>query len=442
LEEVTNLVEHPTALLCQFEPEFLALPQEVLVTVMKKHQRYFPVVRAEAGELMPFFVAVRNGDDLHLDVVREGNEDVIRARFADAKFFFENDTNKPLESFLPRLDTLTFQEQLGSMLDKSKRLEKLVASVGQALGLDNGEQSVASRAAHLCKADLATQLVVELTSLQGLMGRIYAEISGEKEAVAVAIYEHYLPRYSGDDLPETQPGLALGLADRLDSLVGLFGVGKVPTSSADPYQLRRATLGVVQNLIRSEHALPLRPLFVEAATLMPVPVSEEALDGASAFLTERLRGWLRDRGLRYDVVDAVLVERGDDPYNAYRTIHQLAAWVERDDWQDLLNAYGRCIRIVRDQARRFAFKPDIDPEPATKELWQAYSTARAQVTARSDADRLLTALHAMIPAITRFFDEVLVMHEDQSLRNSRLGLLQDIWQLSNGILDVTRLEGF
>ncbi len=175
---------------------------------------------------------------------------------------------------------------------------------------------------------------------------------------------------------------------------------------------------------------------------MPVPVSEEALDGASAFVTERLRGWLRDRGLRYDVVDSVLAERDDDPYNAYRTVHQLAAWVERDDWQDLLNAYGRCIRIVRDQPHRFAFQPGIDPESATEGLWKAYKTASAQITAGSDADRLLTALHAMIPAITRFFDEVLVMHEDLSLRNSRLGLLQDIWQLSAGILDVTRLEGF
>jgi glycyl-tRNA synthetase len=442
LDEVTNLVECPTALLCQFEPEYLDLPQDVLITVMKKHQRYLPIVEPETGELMPYFVAVRNGDDLHLDVVREGNEDVIRARFADAKFFFENDTSKPLEAFLPRLDTLTFQEQLGSMLDKSKRLEDLVPAVGQALGLDSAEQSVANRAARLCKADLATQLVIELTSLQGVMGRIYAQLSGEEEAVAMAIYEHYLPRYSGDDLSETSPGLALSLADRVDSLVGLFGVGLAPSSSADPYQLRRAALGVVQNLIGTEHSLSLGPLLADAAALMPVPISEEALDEASAFITERLRGWLRDRDIRYDVVDAVLEERGDDPYNAYRTARQVGAWVERDDWQDLLNAYGRCIRIVRDQDQRFAFRPDIDPEPATEGLWKAYRTARVQITPESDADRLLTALHAMIPAITRFFDEVLVMHEDPSLRNGRLGLLQDIWQLSDGILDVTRLEGF
>jgi glycyl-tRNA synthetase len=442
LDEVTNLVEYPTALLGRFEPEYLALPQDVLVTVMKKHQRYFPVVQVDSGGLMPYFVAVRNGDDLNLDVVREGNEDVIRARFADAKFFYENDTGRSLESFLPRLDTLTFQEQLGSMLDKSKRLEKLVATVGQALDLDDAEQTVAGRAAHLCKADLATQLVIELTSLQGLMGREYARLSGEEEAVATAIFEHYLPRLAGDILPETRPGLALGLANRLDSLVGLFGVGLAPTGSADPYQLRRDARGMVQNLIAHEIPLPLRPLLEEAATLMPVPVSGQALDEVTTFITERLRGWLRDKGFRHDVVDAVLAERGDDPYGAYRAVAQLGVWVDRDDWMDLLNAYGRCIRIVRDLEDRYEFRPGVDPEPATAALRKAYEVARAQVSPGSDVDRLLTALRPMIPTINQFFDDVLVMHEDQALRESRLGLLQDVWGLSHGIVDVTRLEGF
>jgi len=440
LDEVTNLVERPAALLGRFEPEYLALPRDVLVTVMKKHQRYFPVLDASSGELMPYFVAVRNGDDRHLEVVREGNEDVLRARFADAKFFFEHDTGQPLESFLPRLDTLTFQEKLGSMLDKSKRLETLVAAVGRALELDGEELAVAGRAAHLCKADLATQLVVELTSLQGLMGREYARRSGEEEAVAAAIYEQYLPRSAGDSLPQTGPGLALGLADRLDSLVGLFAVGLAPTGSADPYQLRRGALGLVQILIAREISLPLRPLLEQAAALLPAP--QEALDAVEGFIAERLRGWLRDRGLRYDVVDAVLSARGDDPYGAYRAAAQLSAWVERDDWMDLLNAYGRCIRIVRDQPARFAFRPDLDPEPATAALWRAYELARAQVTPASDVDRLLTALHPMIPAINRFFDDVLVMHEDPAVRESRLGLLQDLWELSRGVVDVTRLEGF
>ena len=442
LDEVTNLVERPTALLGRFEPEFLSLPQDVLITVMKKHQRYFPVVDAESGELLPFFVAVRNGDDLHLDVVLEGNEDVLRARFADAKFFYDNDTRHPLESFLPRLDTLTFQEQLGSMLDKSKRLENLVAPVGQALGLDAAEQAAAHRAAHLCKADLATQLVVELTSLQGLMGSEYARLSGEDEAVALAIYEHYLPRSASDLLPKTRAGLALSLANRLDSLVGLFAVGLAPSGSSDPYQLRRDALGLVQNLVAHQISVPLYPLLAQAAELMPVPVPEQVLDEVASFVTERLRGWLRERGFRYDVVDAVLAERGDDPYNAFRTANQLAAWVERDDWMDLLNAYGRCIRIVRDQPEQYRFQPGQDTEPAAVALEESYRTTRAQVTPASDVDRLLTAVRPMIPAINRFFDDVLVMHEDRPLRENRLGLLQAIRALSAGVVDMTRLEGF
>ena len=452
LAEVTNLVEQPTAVLGRFEEAYLALPDQVLITVMKKHQRYFPVVQAEGSELLPYFVAVRNGDDQNLDVVREGYEDVIRARFADAQFFYENDTRKPLEAFLPRLDTLTFQEQLGSMLDKSKRLEELVPIVGRHLGLESEEQAVARRAAHLCKADLATQLVVELTSLQGIMGREYARLSGEDEAVAQAIFEHYLPRSADDLSSETLPGLALGLADRVDSLVGLFGIGLAPTGSADPYHLRRAALGVVQNLIAHKASLGLRPLLEEAAGLMPVTVPDRALADVSEFIAERLRGWLRseadsrlpgrEEGFRYDVVDAVLAERGGDPYGAFRAAAQLTAWVKREDWADLLNAYGRCIRIVRDQAERFEYQPELDPEPAAAALRKAYETARSQVEPDSDVDRLFTAVHPMIPAIDRFFDEVLVMHEDQALRQSRLGLLQDIWALSHGIVDVTRLEGF
>ncbi len=442
LDEVTNLVERPTALLGRFEEEYLALPQEVLISVMRKHQRYFPVLQPATDRLQPFFIAVRNGDDRHLDVVREGNEDVLRARFADAKFFYEQDTSKPLEAFLPRLDTLTFQEQLGSMLDKSKRLERLVPVVGRALGLGEEELAVATRAAHLCKADLATQLVVEMTSLQGIMGREYARLSGEEEAVAEAIFEHYLPRHAGDALPETGPGLALALADRLDSLVGLFAVGLAPSGSADPYGLRRAALGLVQNLIARKAPLSLRPLLSAAAEPMPVPVGEEALTAVAAFIAERLRGWLREQGLRHDVVDAVLAERGDDPYTAYRAARQLAAWVERDDWSDLLNAYGRCIRIVRNLDERYEFQPGPDPEPATAALREAYETARAQITPESDVDHFLTAIRPLVPAINRFFDDVLVMHEDPTLRAVRLGLLQDIWELSRGIVDVTRLEGF
>ncbi len=442
MDEVTNMVERPTAVLGSFEPEYLDLPHEVLTTAMKKHQRYFPVIEAAGSDLLPHFVAVRNGDDQSLSIVRQGYEDVLRARFADARFFYGQDTARPLDSFLPRLDTLTFQEKLGSMLDKSKRLEELAPLMGRALGLTEAEQAVTGRAAHLSKADLATQLVVEFTSLQGFMGRHYARLAGEDEAVAAAIFEHYLPRFAGDALPETRPGLALGLANRLDGLVGLFAVGLGPSGSSDPYHLRRDALGVVQLLTAHQIPLSLRPLLAEVAAIMPVPVAGQVLDEVTVFIGERLRGWLREKGLRYDVVDAVLAERAANPYSAYRAAGQLAAWVVRDDWMDLLNAYGRCIRIVRDQPQQFAFRPGLDPEPAAAALWDACQAARVQVTPDSDVDRLLIALWPMIPAINRFFDDVLVMHEDRALRENRLGLLQAIWGLSRGIVDLSRLEGF
>ncbi len=445
LNEVTNLVEKPTALLGQFEAEYLDLPRDVLITVMKKHQRYFPIVDATSGALLPYFIAVRNGDEAHLDLVRQGYEDVLRARYADARFFYQSDIQKPLEAYLPRLDTLTFQEQLGSMLDKVHRLEKLALELAPRLNLDAAHQAAAVRAARLSKADLATNLVVEFTSLQGIMGRHYARLKGEEDAVAGAIFEHYLPRFAGDALPRTSVGLVVNIANRLDSLVGLFAVGMAPTSSADPFALRRDALALVQILIGCEVPFSLPAALAAAAALQPVPVDQVVLEQVVDFIRERLRGWLRSEAepaLSYDVVDAVLAERGDDPFTAYRTARQLAAWVERDDWMDLLNAYGRCIRIVRSEAETYTVDPAKLVEPAEEALWEAYERARSQVTPTSSADRLLTSLRPMIPAINRFFDDVLVMHEDASLRQNRLGLLQAIWALSQGILDVTRLEGF
>ncbi|MCK4316884.1 MAG: glycine--tRNA ligase subunit beta, partial [Anaerolineae bacterium] len=357
LSEVANLVEQPTPFLGHFDEEYLHIPADVLVAVMKKHQRCFPVVRdsgfvdselvnskfgeSEIGErspesritnlriyestnLLPYFIAVRNGGDEHLDIVRHNNEEVIRARFADADYFYRKDTKKPLEEFLPRLATLTFQEQLGSMLDKTHRLEQLVVQLAEMLGLSEEETAVSRRAAHLSKADLATQMVVEFTSLQGVMGREYALKSGEDPAVAEAISEHYLPRFAGDVPSRTKPGLVVGLANRLDSLAGLFAVGLAPTGSSDPYHLRRDAIGLVQNLIVHQLPFSMRDGLVAAARLLPVDVSspppleegpgEEYVAAALDFVVERLRGVLRKQGFRYDVVDGVLAARGDDPF--------------------------------------------------------------------------------------------------------------------------------
>jgi len=443
LEEVTNLVERPTAVRGTFEEEYLSLPRDVLITVMKKHQRYFPVISdSDSADLLPYFIAVRNGDDQHLDLVRRGYEEVLRARYADADFFYEADTSKPLEDFLPRLDTLTFQEKLGSMLEKSQRLEQLVPPLGQMLGLSEKEITTATRAARLCKADLATQMVVEFTSLQGVMGQEYARKSGESDGVAQAIFEHYLPRFAGDVLPETQPGLVVGLANRLDSLVGLFAVGLAPTGSADPYHLRRDALGVVNNLIAAELSFDLREGLKAAAELLPVEVPEGTLEQVLDFITGRLEGVLREQGYRYDAVAAVRAERRHNPYLAAKTVRAFARWIERDDWMDTLNAYARCVRIVREYGETFPLHPDGFVEPATRRLYEAYQTCQAQISPQSTVDELFIAFQPRIEPINTFFDEVLVMTEDKALRENRLALLQRIARLTKGIVDLTKVEGF
>lgn len=443
LGEVANLVEQPTPFLGRFEEEYLRLPADVLIAVMKKHQRCFPVIGGD-GRLLPYFIAVRNGGEEHLDIVRRGNEEVIRARFADAEFFYREDTKKPLEEFLPRLATLTFQEQLGSMLDKTRRLEQLVPQLAEMLHLGDEETEIARRAAHLCKADLATQMVVEFTSLQGVMGREYALKSGEDPAVAEAIFEHYLPRFAGDRSPRTRPGLVVGLANRLDSLMGLFVVGLAPTGSADPYHLRRDALGVVQNLIAHQLPFSVREGLAAAARLLPVGVSGDALAAARDFVVERVRVALREQGFRYDVVDAVLAARGDDPFRAHQAVEELTRWVARGDWNRILDNYARCVRITR-EFKEFLLDPARFVQPAEEELYAAYREARAQVTPQSTVDEFLTAFVPLVDVIDRYFAKasgVLVMAEDRALRENRLALLQHIAALAEGIVDLSRLEGF
>ncbi|MDW8325648.1 MAG: glycine--tRNA ligase subunit beta [Anaerolineales bacterium] len=442
LDEVTHLVECPTALLGSFAAESLALPREVLIAVMKKHQRYFPVARPSAGgkragsegELLPYFIAVRNGDAKHLDVVREGNEHVIRARFADAEFFVREDHKRRLEEFRPQLRTLTFQSKLGSMLDKSERIEKLTVQLAPMLGLSEAETAIAQRAAYLSKADLATQMVVEMTSLQGIMGYEYALHSGEPREVALAIREQY-------GLPETKPGLALGLADRLDSLAGLFAAGLAPTGSADPFGLRRAALSVNQILFKKNIDFDLRNALEAAIALLPDsvrPISNSLLSDLLTFLAARLRGQFLEQGYRYDVVDAVLAEQAHNPARALAAVKQLSRWVAREDWPQILAAYARCVRITRDQKEQYPVHSEQLTEPAEKEL-DAVSKSVKSVKSVDDLFRQLTP---MIPAISRFFDEVLVMTDDPQARANRLGLLQRIANMARGVADLSKLEGF
>ncbi len=443
LEEVMHLVEHPTAFLGHFEEKYLNLPQPVLTTVMKKHQRYFPVIKAD-GSLLPYFIGVRNGGKEYLDMVRRGNEGVLRARYADAEFFFKADTEKKLEEFLSRLGTLIFQERLGSMLDKSQRLETLAPQIGQRLQLSAADIKTVERAARLCKADLATHMVVELTSLQGIMGYEYARLSGETDDVAAAIVEHYYPQTKLPHAQLSQPGLALNLANRLDSLCGLFAVGKAPTGSADPFALRRDALALVTNLLETETSFSIAEGLRLAAALMPVEVSAQSLTETAEFVKRRLEGVLRDEHtLPHDVVQAVLTERGDNPWLALAAARDLTEATRRPDWPETLNAYARCVRIVRSVGERYAVQPERFTEAAEKELYAAYQRAAASLSPASTLAAVIGSLReTLIKPINTFFEAVMVMAEDESVRQNRLALLQDIRDLTKGYADFSELQGF
>ena len=434
LAEVANLVEKPLPFLGSFEPEYLALPKEVLISVMKKHQRYFPVEKD--GKLLPYFVVVRNGDGQGLDLVRSGNEHVVRARFADAAFFVREDLKHTLEDFRSKLATLVFQKALGSMLDKADRIEKLVARLNPILRLSADEAIYALRAAHLSKADLMTRMVVEMTSLQGIMGAEYALRNNEHPSVVQAIAGQYQP------VPDSLVGLAVALADRLDSMTGLFATGLQPSATKDPFGLRRAALGVVQPLIEYGLSFNLRDAIQAAADMQPVPVTPAIREQVLEFIIGRQRVMLLDSGYRHDVVDAVLAFQGHDPDLAKRAIRQLSSWVKREDWSTILPGYARCVRITRDQKKIFELKAEVCLEPAEKELLSALQVAEQVERSAGSVDGFLNAFLPMLPLVNNFFESVMVMTEDRTLRENRLALLQRIVHLADGVADLSKLEGF
>jgi len=468
LSEVANLVEAPTSLLGSFDPAHLHLPREVLISVMKKHQRYFPVFKPlppqignpsssgqgepvmEVSELMPFFITVANKPSRGTqpfsegELLIEGNQHVIRARFADADFFVRDDRKHKLADFLPRLGTLVFQTRLGSMLDKTHRITALVDVLSPLLALSPQESEIAHRAAELCKADLATKMVIEMTSLQGILGRYYAIASGESEPVGEAIFEHYLPRFSGDLLPKTRSGLVVGLADRLDTLAGLFAAGMAPTGARDPFAQRRAALGLVHALISQNISFDLRQGLKSAIALLPIPTAPEALSACQAFIVERSRNLLLEQGYPFDVVDAVIAAQGSNPAQANQSVKQLSGWVERPDWHSILPTYARCVRITRDLTQKFELDSQAFAEIAEQDLFFALLQAEKTLHLAQglSADSFLNAFLPMLPAVNHFFDEVLVMAENATLRQNRLALLQRIVELGSSVADMSKLEGF
>jgi glycyl-tRNA synthetase len=441
LAEVANLVEAPTAFLGKFSERYLALPRDVLVTVMRKHQRYF-AVEDNRGELLPYFIGVRNGDELHLDKVIHGNEQVIRARFADARFFYEADIKQPLRDHLARLGTLTFQAELGSMREKNDRVAATVEDLGQMLGFGVADIAIAREAAKLAKADLATSMVVEMTSLQGVMGREYALREGIGAAVAQAMYEHWLPDGADDDMPESAAGRLLALADKLDSVVGLIAVGLAPKSTSDPFGLRRSTLGIIRILVEADIHVDLRTLIKRVSENQPVPVNMNVMQAVFQFVKTRLESWLADNAsATRDVTRAVLAEQGQNPAGAARGVAELAAWAEQENWVALLDSFARCVRITRDEEAQ-QLRPALFADATEKRLHETYVEVAAGMGNGANVGCFLSAFERMTPAVTAFFDNVLVHSDDLALRNNRIALLQQIAAMQQGKADLSVLENF
>ena len=426
LEEVLYLVEYPTALSGAFEEKYLALPAETVITPMRDHQRYFPV-KAVDGSLLPVFITVRNGGREHLDVVAHGNERVLRARLADAQFFFDEDRKKSLTGHREKLKTVVFQQGLGSMYEKTERLMGLVTAIVEDIVPDEESYETlatdARRAAELSKADLVTGMVTEFTELQGIMGREYALLDGEKPEVARAIDEQYMPRFAGDALPKTDLGFALSVADKIDNIVGTFSRGKIPTGSQDPFALRRQALGLVLMLIEQESGLLLSDLVDEACDLYDLDdaARDKMQSDVADFIRLRLKNVLTERGVRYDVQEAVLAD-----VDFVADVPVRAAYVERllasGGADALVQSFVRVGNIARTaeagvvDAALFA----ADEEGA---LLSAYENAAA---ARDDGADPMAAEQMLAKAIDAFFDEVMVMDKDERIKANRLSLLKAI----------------
>jgi len=424
LEEVLYLVEYPTALSGSFEEKYLALPAEAVITPMRDHQRYFPVKAAD-GSLLPAFITVRNGGKAHLDVVAHGNERVLRARLADAQFFFDEDRKKSLAEHREKLKTVVFQRGLGSMYEKTERLMALTTAIVEEMAAGDADDAAladARRAAELSKADLVTGMVTEFTELQGIMGREYALLDGESPAVARAIDEQYMPRFAGDELPQTPLGVALSVADKIDNIVGTFSQGRIPTGSQDPFGLRRQALGLVLMLIEQESTMLLSDLVDEACDLYDLEEFRDKMQVYVAdFIRLRLKNVLSERGVRYDVQEAVL---GD--VDLVADVPVRAAYVERllasEGGEALVQSFVRVGNIARSVTGG-----TVDPARFKAEeegaLLSAYQAAAA---ARAEGEDTLPAEQALGRAIDTFFDAVMVMDKDARVKENRLSLLKMI----------------
>ena len=442
LEEINYLVEWPTALCGGFEESYLALPDAAIITPMKDHQRYFPLVDQD-GKLLPMFLTVRNGSDHSIEVVQAGNERVLRARLDDAKFFFNEDRKKPLIDRKDGLTKIVFQEGLGNLADKTERLLKLGRVFGEECGLHEDAAVVLERATELAKTDLTTGMVTEFTELQGVMGKEYALLDGESSEVAEAIFEQYLPRFAGDVLPQTEAGKVLSIIDKVDNIVATFSRGLIPTGSQDPYALRRQTIGILNILLGSEWNISLRPIFKASMELLNVPAEkqEELLGQVEEFFTLRLKNIFLDREVPHHVIDLLLSNNELSVADAEGLVNALLA-NRIDENVELVQAYTRMYNLVKD-VEYTGVNSDLLKEDAEKELFEAASKASEASSAAweaGDYDAVVAVPATLVPAINKFFEDVMVMDKDEAIKANRLQLVRLAYSVMAIIGDISALK--
>ncbi len=443
LEEVLYLVEYPTALCGSFDEKYLKLPAEAVITPMRDHQRYFPVLKD--GQLLPLFITVRNGGKEHLEIVQHGNERVLRARLEDAQFFFDEDRKKSLEAHGEKLKTVVFQDGLGTIADKAVRLEALAGYIADKLEVSETEKKDACRAAKLAKADLVTGMVCEFTELQGIMGREYAKLDGESDAVAQAIDEHYMPRFAVDAQPASVAGRIVSLADKIDNLVATFSRGLIPTGSQDPFALRRQALGIVNMLNEAKYHICLKGLVNKELDLLNI--TDEAKrtklqNDVAEFMKLRLKNVLSEAGIRYDVVDAVFVDI-NDMYAVGLRAEAVNEAVKAEEAAQTIQAFNRAGNIARKaDGVEAAVNPDIFVNEVEGVLNDALKLAKAKVenaVAEQNYAVAIDELTKLAAPIDNFFDAVMVMDKDEAVKNNRLGLLKSVDNLICQVADFSKI---
>ncbi len=445
-DEVVNLVEWPTVVVADFDEEFLQVPNEIICESMLSNQRYFPLYDAQ-GKLTNHFILVSNGDPARSDVIAQGNERVVRARLSDAKFFYEEDLKRPLEAYVERLGMVGFQEKLGTMLDKTMRVRELATSIAQAAGYDEATVSMAARGAYLAKADLVTGAVIEFTSQQGVMGGYYAAASGEPEEVALAVSQHYRPRFAGDALPDQLVGRIVAMADKLDTACGIFAIDEAPTGSSDPYAVRRAAIGII-NILRAEPAMNLAGAIHAALLGLQAQGISFDLAGVEASVTDffvgRLASMAREEGVSADTVEAVKAVGVLEPQEFIARAHALedARSSSREVFDDLAGAYTRANNL-----RDAKLGCDVDASglgASESELLRAVDEASEKVAAclagQGGYAGAIAALAALRGPIDAFFNDVMVMDEDLDVRANRLRLLNRFVSVFHDVADFGKME--